>query len=216
MEYLLGGYYLVKINNDFDPPTYTCSSCINFLAYDTWALSWCEEKLHDFEQVALKTDDTILPEIEAWADQSFNDEKVGYPDVFYSLETIREYRDRFFPDRADLVIMGIFFTPSEANDLIDELDFNNIGLTKNLKNKIAETDAGKFIGYDLIGVTSGGSFHSFACYGGQREELTQNFGCTYNEFGLLNHNSKWQQILEQLNEEDSFDVWFYVKVKMFD
>jgi len=80
------------------------------------------------------------------------------------------------------------------------------------KNSLKEIE---FIGFDLIGVESGGDFHSFHCHD-LANELREKFGLELNEFGLIREMKNPQDVIDFMNDENNgFEPvpWYLVKVK---
>ena len=200
---------------------YTCSTCINDSFMDSWSLSWteCGKKVNDETKSSLNINEMQIFDIQKWADQKFEEEKIGWISTFTDLKTLIEYKNLFFPkDRAE--ILSINFPETETEELLslfnsEESSFQEIGLSNNLKNQILENENDITIGYDLIGIEVSGDFHSFHCHN-LAAELIEKFGIEINEFGLIKENNQWQQMLIFMNDENNglaSAPWFYVKVK---
>lgn len=200
---------------------YTCSTCINDSYMDAWSLSWteCGKKVDAETKSNFNIDEIKIIDIQKWADQKFEEEKIGWVCTFTDLKTLIEYKNLFFPeDQAE--ILSINFLETETTELLslfnsEELSFQEIGLSNNLKNRIIENENDITIGYDLIGIEESGDFHSFHCHDLSRE-LIEKFGIEINEYGLINENEQWQQMVTFMNDENNgFEPapWFYVKVK---
>ena len=200
---------------------YTCSTCINDSFIDDWSLSWTEsgKKVNDETKSSFNINEMQIINIQKWADQKFEEEKIGWISTFTDLKTLIEYKNLFFPkDRAE--ILSINFPETETEELLslfnsEESSFQEIGLSNNLKNRILENENDKTIGYDLIGIEVSGDFHSFHCHN-LATELIEKFGIEINEFGLIKENNQWQEMVTFMNDENngfSSAPWFYVKVK---
>lgn len=200
---------------------YTCSTCINDSYMDAWSLSWTEsgKKVNEETKSNFNIDEIKIITIQNWADQKFEEEKIGWISTFTDLKTLTEYKNLFFPeDQAE--ILSINFAETETTELLslfnsEKLSFQEIGLSDNLKNRIVENENDITIGYDLIGIEESGDFHSFHCHDLSRE-LIEKFGIEINENGLINENEQWQQMVTFMNDENNgFEPapWFYVKVK---
>ena len=200
---------------------YTCSTCINDSFMDSWSLSWteCGKKVNDETKSSLNINEMQIFDIQKWADQKFEEEKIGWISTFTDLKTLIEYKNLFFPkDRAE--ILSINFPETETEELLslfnsEESSFQEIGLSNNLKNRILEKENDKTIGYDLSGFEDSGDFHSFHCHN-LATELIEKFGIEINEFGLIKENNQWQEMVTFMNDENNGFAsapWFYVKVK---
>ena len=134
------------------------------------------------------------------------------------LETLTEYKSSFFP-KAESEILSINFPESERTELLnlfnpEKTSFGEIGLSTNLKKGIKESEDELTLGYDLIGIEDSSEFHSFHCHD-LASDLIEKFGIEINEFGQINENDKWTEMVEYMNDEkNGFESspWFYVKV----
>ncbi len=137
------------------------------------------------------------------------------------MQTLLEYKRLFFPD-SQAEILSISFSENERKELLEILNPNNPfweadGIYKNLQREIIDSDDNNAVtlGFDLIGCEFGGNFHSFHCYN-LADELIEKFDITINEFGLIEDNDNWTEIVDYANSDDSGYPpipWFYVKVK---
>jgi hypothetical protein len=229
MNYYLGGYYLTKLNKlDFGSGSgkivSTCSTCINDSLLGSWSYSWAQKNNEDeLEKIRLDylVSDTGICEIHKWVDDKLEKKEIGWSDLFLSLNTLQEYKSKFFAGGNDLKIMSIYFNESGKEKLLEEFkpfkDNGSIGLYDGLTNKVIETeiDNEKLIGFDLIGIELSGNFHSFHCHD-MSEDLMQKFGVTINSSGLIESLDDWGPIVKYMNsDENGFEpvAWFVVKVK---
>jgi hypothetical protein len=228
MKYYLGAYYLVKLSNiDFgsikDTKIHTCSACINDFYFDSWSLSWTVEGKGnlDLQKKIFGLTDPLIADIQAWADAKFNEKKIGWINTFADYDTLMEYKNRFFPKDQDCLIMSINFPETEGKKLLEEFEpedkiYGSIGLWDNLTKRQPEKDHGATLGYDLIGLESGGDFHTFHCHD-LADELISTFNVEINNCGLINSTKKWKELTEYMNDIDNmFEPvpWYFVKVKL--
>ena len=85
-----------------------------------------------------------------------------------------------------------------------------------LSKQINETQEGKTIGYDLIGIELSGDFHTFYCHN-MADELKSKFSLEINEYGLIKNCSDWKSLTDYMNNDETGCEpvpWFYVKVKL--
>ncbi len=230
MKFYLGAYYLIKLcdSSCIDSSRkylYTCSTCINASLLDGWSLSWVKTTHQQFKEASENfsvTSDEIK-QIQSWADQKFNEEKIGWLNVFYDLDTLREYKKIFKNLGKDVKILAIYFSEEEKDGLLKEFDFEgkttgSVGLETMLSKQIEETQEGKTIGYDLIGIELSGDFHTFYCHH-MAEDLKSKFGLEINEYGLIKDCKDWDNLIEYMNDDETGCEpvpWFYVKVKLIE
>src|SRR5690606_40191688 len=92
-KYYLGGYYLTRLrpksNGDENCNIiYTCSECINDHILDIWSYSWTTDNNKQIEEIKknYQFTDQKIDEIRNWVDNKFNDNKVGFLNVFFDLD----------------------------------------------------------------------------------------------------------------------------------
>ncbi|RRB07393.1 hypothetical protein [Larkinella rosea] len=227
MSYFLGGYFLLKIK-PFDwspiPEVYTCSTCINDSLLNTWSYRWVNERVDHLntaeELVGLNSANVTA--IRHWTDKKLAVGEIGYPNVFMDLNTAREYRQKFFPHLDSVKLLAMYFDEPAAEAIIQELKpktatMGECGLDQMLSRKVPENEDNDetTIGYDLVGIEMGGSFHSFHCHG-IGVELTEKFGLTLNQFGLFDYCADWKPVLDAFkNGEIGVEPvpWFVAKIK---
>jgi hypothetical protein len=230
MKYYLGAYYLIKLRPvDFGrimgSKILTCSSCINDSYLDSWSLSWTNEGKGDLERPKqlFGLSDSRIKEIQQWADKQFDDNKIGWINIFADFLTLNEYKSRFFQYDRDSKIISINFPETEKNALLIDFKTNKqnigaIGLWNNLNRGIPEIldDSEIILGYDLIGIESGGDFHTFHCHD-LSDDLIKRFKLKINEFGLISKYDDWTDLTNYMNDENNgFEPvpWYFVKVKL--
>lgn len=225
MRYYIGAYYLIKLR-DSNFGTYegkklhTCSTCINDSFFDAWSISWTQNgnKVSAETKSDFNLNEKLIERIQKWSDEKFEKNKIGWICTFADLETLNEYKNLFFP-KLEGDILSVNFPESEKDELLslfnpDKTSFGEIGLSINLKKGIEENKEEKTLGYDLIGIEDSSEFHSFHCHD-LADELIEKFGIEINEFGLINENDKWSEMVEYMNDEENgfkSSPWFYVKV----
>ncbi|PTX10522.1 hypothetical protein C8N40_11725 [Pontibacter mucosus] len=233
MKYYLGAYYFIKLHKANygsikDTRIYTCSTCINDSYFDSWSITWSAVNNSDNVKEVKKEfnlTDPQITDIQTWADQKFEEKKIGWINTFSDYDVLSEYKNKFFSNAQDYLILSINFPETEKNDLLEEFSIKEkgigaIGLWENLNRNIPEvTDESEIvIGFDLIGVELSGDFHTFHCHD-LANDLIQKFNIEINQYGLIANEDNWEQMVEFMNdEENGFEPvpWFFVKVKMVD
>lgn len=114
--------------------------------------------------------------------------------------------------------IGLYFDKNQVlTDLLRRID-GIFGLRQNLLLKIEEKENLNkvLLGYDLIGVEIGGTYHTFYC-NNATQELIDRFNLSLNENGLFNEISDWTHVKEYLNDEkNGFELvpWYVAKTKI--
>jgi hypothetical protein len=230
MAFYLGGYYLIHpkpiaFGSQVSKIVYTCSNCINAHLLDHWSYSFTTNNDSNIEHIksayGLNSDDVFS--IRDWADAAVGDKRVGWINLFKDLDTIREYRQKFFSHLSGTNIISIYFDENEADDLLEQFkpmeeNFGELGLYENLIKKIPEVEsiAETLIGFDVIGVELDGGFHSFHCHD-LSADLGGRFSLEINEHGLLAAIENSKAVVEFMNDpENGFEPvpWFVCKSKI--
>ncbi|MFV9483138.1 hypothetical protein ACNI3T_04830 [Christiangramia sp. ASW11-125] len=226
MKYYLGSYYLYKIEPaDFGTikgsKIFTCSSCINKSYLDSWSISWSEDgkNISDIIRKEFKLSEELINKIHKWTDNKLEQNKIGWINNFYDLNTVLDYKKSFFKEEKELQILSINFPETEKNQALNILSptnkkFGEIGIYQNLKKEIKENTKEEQLGFDLIGIEPSGDFHSFHCHD-LKDELISEFGIKINNNGLIQENKNWKEIVNYMNHDDNgFEPvpWFFVKI----
>ncbi|WP_145996335.1 hypothetical protein [Dysgonomonas massiliensis] len=163
-----------------------------------------------------------ISSIHKWTDEMDSSNMIGYMNLFYSIETAKEYKNCFFSHLDETLILGLYFPIRESQEFVDCFEpkgknEGEIGLRYKLKQYQPDDDTGILLGFDLIGVEIGGEFHSFHCHD-LANDLIERFDIAINEFGLIQNENKWEAIIDYMNDESNgFEPvpWFFVQVKLF-
>lgn len=231
-KYYNAGYYLIKTKPldfgiDRGKIVCTCSGCINLSVWDNWCLSWMNEPLDKSIKLELRLNSKTIKAIQEWTDSRFETEANVFPD----LATALEFKQLFLTDIKDIAVYGLYFSATEANQLINEfaegkntndINYNNgnLGLRRNLIRQVAAKEDTKetVLGYDFIGVEYDGSFHSFHCHS-ITSELIERFSLTLNANGLFDKPDNTAAIKTYFNDPDTGFApvpWYIVMVKQYD
>jgi hypothetical protein len=227
-KYYLGGYFLTMLKPKTYGPEkgsliYACSGCVNDHILDTWSYSWTTDNNEQLREIKKNYQiiDKQIDEIRKWVDDKFNDNKIGFLNVFTDLDTALEYKNKFFAHLGDIKVFALYFDTNERVDILEEFmpksaESGEIGLGITLLKEIREQENEQFLGYDYVGIEIDGSFHTFHCHD-IGKELSDKFGLTLNKFGLFDSNINSKQVLDYLNDEEAPCEpvpWFIVKTKL--
>lgn len=231
MKYYFGAYYLLKLKplefGDFKgQKVVTGSSCLNESYFDSWSLSWTRDGKNNLPEVMDEFEITKskITQIQLWADEKFNEKKLGWTNTFNDLNTLIEYKNKFLKPSNNFVAIAIFFHENAVENLLEDfkpMDSNlgTIGIYDNLKNKeLEKLNSDDFLGYDIIGIEVGGHYHSFHCYN-IWNELAQKFGLTLNQSGLINEFDNKKGVLKYVNNPDNglpYIYWYLIKVRQIE
>jgi hypothetical protein len=229
MTNYFGGYYLLRLKKfDYgrlkDKEVYTCSDCTNDSLINRWSFSWTTKEKDELENIQkdFQIDKATVGNISVWTDKKLESKAVGWVNVFADLQTVKEYRNQFFSHMRDTKIFSLYFSESEALNIIEEFkpkeNSGSLGIWDNLTKKKDEANDPKevTIGYDLIGIELSGDFHSFNCHD-IADELVGKFGVAINNYGLIEEQKDWKRLIDYMNDEANGHEpvpWYVCKVKM--
>src|SRR4029079_6581908 len=128
-QYISGGYFVAKyakraecMSADLLPDRIlSASSCIADIP-EAWAVEWANYKETDRREEAAKFGIAaeVLPEVINWVTSGLASQRIGWPVVFYSLETARQFAEKFLHDQNDSALVGIGLQPEFAALLLQE------------------------------------------------------------------------------------------------
>ncbi len=175
-EIVWAGYYVVRVveapsglrRGALSEQILTLSSCITEFFPDTWALDWvtCSEEDRFDAAAQLGIRGRALPTFARQMTEAFDASQLGWPNVWLSLDAARQAaRDFLPPDAGVLVGLGL------PLDLVDGVlaaaepkpGEGRIGLYSALSQRLPLDPAGEPIGWEILGLERGGTYHSWLC-----------------------------------------------------
>jgi hypothetical protein len=144
VDYIFGAYYIIKLRKLSDGRLlYSPTSCFNEIIPHNFVIF--EEKMNRKKLKQLEKIYTgSVEEMAKWCFAKNDENKFGLEATFSSLETAKEFRERFCKDQPSLVILGIYLhrscydsllklmedernasNPRRLNDLFDSLSNKN-------------------------------------------------------------------------------------------
>ncbi|WP_036042473.1 hypothetical protein [Leptospira alstonii] len=229
MKYHLLGYYLIQLKklnygSLVDREIYTCSTCLNSSLMDNFARSWtCSEEDTINACKSFAIDLQTIQEIQSWTYLKDIEGQTQYIEAFSSKEAAREYKNTFFAHLNKIHLLGVYLPESEAKKLIEDFNPNSphcgeIGIRKIIRREEVESELGKIVGFDLIGVEMSGNFHSLQCHD-LEGEFKKEFKVEFNDFGLIKSEEHWEKLVEYANDEKNGCEpvpWYFAKLKEFE
>jgi len=185
----------------------TVSTCIVESWPNSWALSWVKTTPEVARRVreSLELDDTDFADLQLWVSRSMDNGKFGWPDVFLSLRSAREFKNRFLGAIAGSRIVGLSLAKDVAAEFLREErpqeGHGAPGVWTMLKREVALNQQASLLGFDVLGAEYGGSFHTFSC-NGLEEDLNKKLGITFNEYGLIGDYSSALAASDFTNRDD--------------
>ena len=213
---LFAGYFLRRLKPlDFGSSpgqqVYTASSYINWPAFGDWCFEGCSAPLYNETMAALSLSDNKIEDIRAWTGRGIETGKLAWLGILPSLSVAIEFRNRFYEELSDIVILSMAFSDKTSTQIqadfaagtnIDSYNFNDGDFP--LLTLLSEAQPHQpskrehFIGYDFIGIEGDGSFYSFHCHN-ISDELSKDFSVTLNQYGLVEASADVEEVCQHLN-----------------
>ncbi|MCB9636841.1 MAG: hypothetical protein H6721_32420 [Sandaracinus sp.] len=126
--------------------------------FGCWTLAWVDA---DRTTPASALGVTDVDALVAWCTAAFDAERMGWPDLFFTLEAAREARDRFAPSAQ---LFGLALRSDYADELLDDADDDsNVGVVLALRRAEPLAHGGTPRGFDVLCWDGYGGFHSYLC-----------------------------------------------------
>ncbi|GGA18307.1 hypothetical protein GCM10008018_72820 [Paenibacillus marchantiophytorum] len=209
MEYLLGGYYLVKpmkranyLDKEIMPEEILSASNCICDNYPDIGVCWdkSESKKQEYmKQLNLSQDS--FTSMEQWVEQEFDSKKLGFPHVFMSVQSAREFYHRYLNHITGIKLIGIGLPPEIIENLKEDFGAEGFfyGVEYNIsQNKILEMN-GNTLGYEILGYEYG-AFHSYIC-NSLFEYYNKNISFSLNENGFIRTLDEAYRLSQYTNDE---------------
>jgi hypothetical protein len=194
--YYSGGYYLIEpherpscMNGDIVPSTIlSVSSCICNTYPD--GFNWYRK------QRPPKFDEEMAKNCDEWMSAKLDDQQIGWPNVFYNLNTAREFYQKFLFSLSNLRCIGIGLKVEFVKNFLDDVVDYEGGVVQCLMKKTFLEEDGKFLGFETLGYDVN-DFHSYLC-NGLEEELPP-FAISLNSEGLVTNFEQAVEFAESIS-----------------
>ena len=198
MQLISGGFYVTRflekpagLDEMLPDRLLTLSSCLTEFLPDDWAFAWASATDSDaaaaLGKLGLSPD--LLPTIRELVDAAFASGDLGWPNVWQSLRAAK----------TTLALLGIAgqdfhvfelgvpedLLPSIRDALAPAPGAGDSGLFKKLSSTVPLDESGTPLGWELIGVEFGGSYHSWLCNSLQKDDAVRRLGIQPGSLGLL-------------------------------
>jgi len=196
--------------------------CTNSTYPGAWGLSWTIDASKGLPK-EFNPNNEALHKIHEWCDNKFNDNLFLWPDVFAEKDSAIEFKKTFLNQLDNIHLVSAYIKYTYAEEIIKygesvnpKENFGEPGLQQILKKKIAETEEGKFIGFDMARIQYGSHYHSFfSCYN-LGQHYKEKFGTQFNKYRLITKEEDIEKIVNYTNDEfwGESDLWLPVKIKV--
>lgn len=223
-DYIYFGSYVLQLDPHPDfGVIWTPSGHINTSCLEDWVFDWKSTRPKNvperMTEIGLAL--PLFEKLRHFANDAFEQDRVGWANCFRSPECALEYYCKFFEGRDDVVVLSLFSEHSEGNELAkygyrDEPNIGNDGYVLNLREQRPEASVryDRALGYDIIGIEIGGFLYTSYCHGNP-VALFKGFDFAMNAFGLFEYSPDLDRMAEYARSTDSgFDWlnWTWVKV----
>ena len=230
-QYVSGGYFLAKYADRAEPMSadllpariLSASNCIADIP-DAWAVKWANYKETNRKEEAAKFGiaPEMLPDVIDWVTSGLESQKIGWPVVFYSLETARKFAENFLPHDSDLALLGIGLESELAALLLREEkppeNHGTPGIYEALRRGLSLEVGGEVLGFEVLGYEWGG-FHSWLCNGLEVDSYRE-FNIRPNGYGFISNLEDAVKSAEYASREEVgaepalWQPWLVVKYPM--
>jgi hypothetical protein len=230
-EWIQAGFFLITEavpyprDQQFLPPQIiTVSTCMVHAYPGWWALPG-EEMLPDggtrprtLADVPeeLKLTGSEFEEARSWVDRSLASSDLGWPNVFLNLRAAREFKRRFMKAVPGVHLIGLVIAADDAEEFTPDYETSGLGMI--VSRRLPPDDSGAFLGFDVLGVEIGWSFHTFSC-NGLAADYVGRLGITFNAYGLIPDQDQALAAAEYTNRDETGAEpvpWCAVKLYEFD
>ena len=199
MDFFVGGYFLVQVASSADwiknkillpAKFWTVSTCICEIYPDTWIFSWTSKSTksaNDYQEI-LKLDDEGFKSVQAWADEMFRKDELGWPNVFLNLEAARQFYVQYLRHLPDIKLLSIALSESYSMEFIEENKpqpgMGEGGVYIKLQQRQLLDNSAITRGFEVLGDEWGGQFHSFIC-NSLETDYAERLNISLNQNGLI-------------------------------
>jgi hypothetical protein len=169
---------------------WTVSRCICESLPDSWVLTWVSDeaslKKREFFRNLLRMSQHVFAALQARFDDLLQDDRFGFPNVFFDLDPARDFYTRYLQRLPDVKLLSIALPEiywAEFKEFTPPDGAAENGVRKKLRErKMLESEA-LFRGFEILGYDCA-SFCSFVCNSLEGEYHTK-LGITFNSNGLI-------------------------------
>ncbi len=173
-----------------------------------WAESSEEEQKDYLEKIGIPL--SRASEATKWSTDNF-ESNIGWPNIFYNLETAKAAKELFFKDSPDISILGIGLPQEYASSYVEfataslkrpdsNEDFGKSGTLDMIEKNEALPEGGKLLGYELLSTEDQGMIlHSYMCSAWEKD-FSLALGIKPNKDGFLSDLEKAQKCLSELEK----------------
>lgn len=179
----------------------TLSSCLTEFLPDGWALEWSscshDERVLALTKLGLSED--LLPTLMRVATDAFASGELGWPCVWNTSTSARTALATIGERSSEFVILEVGLSVDVASELVAEFapgpGMGSLGFIAKLSTQSNMASAGVPLGWEVLGIEHGGSFHSWLCNSIESEAEAQ-LAIRPGKFGLLASHAEADAVVE--------------------
>lgn len=216
MDFFVGGHFLVQAYQSaawserktmLPAKFWTVSKCICEVYPDDWIFSWTTKSSRSPKnyQEILNLDDDAFRSLQAWADEMFSKEQLGWPHVFLHRETARRFYLQYLKHLPDIKLFSIALPEAYWTEFIEENrptpGMGEGGVYRKLLQKQPLESHAFRRGFEILGDNWGGQFHSFVCNSFE-QEYEQRLNISLNQYGLIDRYEDAVRATDHTNRDE--------------
>ena len=162
----------------------------------------------------LKLTESQFDDLRSWVDRALASSDLGWPNVFLNLRAAREFKRRFMHAISGVHLIGLAI----ASDDVEEFTSDPSSMGDVASKRLPPDDSGVFVGFDVLGMEYGASFHTFSC-NGLEKDYVEKLGIIFNAHGLIPDQDQALAAAEYTNRDETRAEpvpWFAVKLYEYD
>lgn len=212
-EFVSGGYYIIKsvdkqvwMKADFLPDrVISVSRCLANVLPDVWTIEWVvfEDRERRKKAAEFGLSPHAMIKVIEYLTNSLNDNVIGWPGLFFSIDTAHEFVNAYLNDSSEYEVVGIGLHESFVERFIkynDQVAEGKYGIYDAISSGSNIDLNGRPLGFELLGYDYG-DFHSWLCNSLQGD-INREFGVRPNNSGLLDSFKEASQAAEYVQRDE--------------
>jgi hypothetical protein len=215
-NYVSGGYFITKFTDGtrynrwmgkelLPAKILSVSPCV---AGDLPVLSWARANSQECDLYGISPDN--IPILNEWGNALERAGEIGYPSVFYKLETARQYIERFVTDFEDIALVGIGLHRSRVENFLAPPQRSDYGVYEAISRR-TELIPGEIIGFEIFCYYFGLT-HSWHCNGLELHAWDE-YQVRANSYGLIDAAENADKIADfAMDDNAEPEIWLPLRI----
>ena len=217
MEFIVGGYYLIQgtepkewMNEKFFPPiVWSASHHICEIYPESWIFTWTSDdvstKERERNRAILKLEDDAFHSLQLEFDNLFNQNEFGFPNVFYSLTSARNFYKRYLKHLSNIKLLSIALADEYWEQFIQETvpgkNMGEPGMRMKLRARSNVEPEAMFRGFEVLGYDHS-QFCSYIC-NSLEDDYSKKFSILLNRNGFIEDYNDAKRAAEYTRSEEA-------------